>query len=423
MNKLLLSQIYSMTLRLSNLFEAQLKAMMGKRTANTPKRKPTRTTNRRPRRPAAGASNPQPGTSRELVESRSETEDDLLSPRMVRVIMRGGMPHQNGNSATAYPAQAPSDPIPGPSTASSRPTRRPQHNVQQPVASTSTAHVVASSSRGTRNVNNGADRHENEDSDDSDVFNGSSSTSDSEGSAEDRPLAPVGGATRSSHSRRRPHAASDPSYSDDSEESYNPSARGSRPIAKRNVGGSAKKRRPDKNGSKPARKTNGRVGGDRSKRNRKQNEDEHMSDDDDDDDEDEDLQVDETDDEPDMVDEDDANDEDYNVNTTPKKSRTARPTRAKRNVLDSSSDENSKRRSARKPQRYESDHSYHLNANTSNGNNTHRRRIHMESDPEPEQTTRSRRIRPPITSSQQVNAYLCIHYIRIFSITKTVIVL
>lgn len=391
-----------MTLRLSNLFEAQLKAMMGKRTATTPKRKPTRPTNRRPRRPAAGAtsSNPVAGPSREPQPSVSETEeDDLLSPRMVRIIMRGGMPNQNGLPSTGYPTQAPTVQMSGPSTASNRPTRRPQPNNQHPIASTSAA-PVASSSRNTRN--NGAAMEQNEDSDESDVFS-TSTTSDSEGSVEDRPLASLGGVAKSSQSRRRPPAASDPSYSDDSEESYNPSARGSRQVAKRSVGGSAKKRRPDRNGSKPSGRSNGRTV-DRSKRNKKQNESEHITDDDD---EDEDVQVEATDDEePDGVDEDDENDEDYNVNTTPKKSRTSRPTRAKKNVLGSSSDENSRRRSARKPQRYESDHSYHLNPNTANGNGTHRRRIQMESDPEPEQAPRSRRIRPPVTSTHQVHCIL-----------------
>lgn len=386
-----------MTLRLSNLFEAQLKAIMSKK---TPKRKPTRLT-RRPRRPATGtSSNPVPGPSRDArpLTADDSDEDDMLSPRMVRIIRRGATSQTNGvSSSHTYHSAA--EAVGGPNVATGRPTRRPQQNVQQPVASTSAASgsVPRRSRREEREVN--------EDSD-SDSFGSSSSSSDSDGSAGDLPLASLGG-NKNSQSRRRPNAASDPSYSDDSEESYNPTVRGSRQAAKRAVTESARKRRPEKNGSKPvSRKTNGRAV-ERSKRNTRPNGVSRIDDDnDDDDDEDEDVEVEATEDEPDAIDEDDdANDEDYNVSRTPKKSRSAkRPNRAKKNnVLDTSSDENAKRRSTRKPQRYESDHSYHIDPSRSNGTSgTHRRRIQLDSDPEPEEAARPKRPNRQPTTQQVI---------------------
>lgn len=356
-----------MTLRLSSLFEAQLKAMSASKRKAYKLRSPRKTMNTR------ATANGGPGTSRTAAiaaaaaaavaaaasYNSNDSDDDSIqtarpaAARNGRQLRRNPATHSsnsNGVSSSMHAGAVNSEPVPGPSTSSGRGQRR------VPRRSRSPSHDV----------------------DDLSDSPSSSSTSDGE-SDDDSSTAALPLSSLGVSSRQRKKIGGSNS---DSEESYKPNRRNAHP--RKNKKNQRKSQKKDKD---PMKKSGGGSLRSATKATKRRNDKSDESDNDEDDDYD--VNVDNHD--------DDVNDEDYNVHSTPKKRSPARPRRTKKHSnIDTSSAEDTKRKSGSK-RRYESDHSYHMNSAPSSA---HKRRIQLGTESESEQPrpTRSRVKKPPPTA-------------------------
>lgn len=346
-----------MTLRLANLFEAQLKAMSVSSRKAYKLRPPRKTMNTR------GTANGGTGTSRTAAiaaaaataaaaaasYNSNDSDDDSIqterpaAARNGRQLRRNPAAHtSNSNGVSSSMHADHNEPMPGPSTSSGRFQRRAPRQSQSP----------------SRDVD--------------DLSDSPSSSSTSDGDSDDDAALPLSSLGVSSKQRKK----IDDSNSD-SGESYKPNRRNAH--SRKNKKSQRKSKKNDKDSMKRGGGGSLRSATKTTKRRRNDRSDEN----DDDEDDDYDANVDNHD--------DDINDEDYNVHRTPKKRSPARPRRTKKHSnMDTSSAEDSKRKSGSKRMRhYESDHSYHMNTAPSSA---HKRRISMDTESESEQPrpTRSR---------------------------------